>query len=149
MFSRSVVTGRYAGAWLVFVGGAAGALIRHLIDAAMPRPAGIPLSILGINLLGALLLGLLVGLITGAGLPTPRQLRMRLLLGTGVLGGFTTYSTLALDTAHFINDGRWVDALAYSLGTVVIGAAATALGLWAGRRAAQIRAIDRAGGDEE
>lgn len=149
MSSPPAAVGRYAGAWLVFVGGALGALVRHLVDAATPRPADIPLAILGINLLGALLLGMLVGLITGAGLPTSRQLRMRLLLGTGVLGGFTTYSTLALDAAHFINEGLWAEALAYSLGTVLIGAATAAIGLWIGRRVARTRAVDRAGEDEE
>lgn len=140
---------RYAGAWLVFVGGAGGTLVRYLIDAAVPRPSGIPVSIFAINVAGALLLGLLVGLITGADVPSANQLRLRLLLGTGVLGSFTTYSALAFDTAGFVVSGRWGAALAYGLATVIIGGAATVLGLGSGRRIARVRAIERAGGEPE
>lgn len=139
--------GRYGGISLVFTGGAVGALTRYLIDTTASRFDGIALDIFVINVVGAFLLALAVGYITGAGEPTRNQLRFRLFFGTGVMGGFTTYSTLANETAHLFVGGRMTAALTYALGTIVVGAAASVVGLFVGRRAAQIRSLDRV--DEE
>ena len=138
-----MVTQRYDGIWLVFCGGALGTLLRYLIDIAPTRLAGFALDIFIINVVGAFLLAFLVGWITGAGEPTPKQLRLRLLLGTGMMGGFTTYSTLAVEVAHSLSDGRWLGALAYSLGTVLGGAMLSVAGLLAGRRAVRARRLRR------
>ncbi len=138
-----MVTQRYDGIWLVFCGGALGTLLRYLIDIAPTRLAGFALDIFIINVVGAFLLAFLVGWITGAGEPTPKQLRLRLLLGTGMMGGFTTYSTLAVEVAHSLSDGRWLGALAYSLGTVLAGAMVSVAGLLAGRRTVRARRLRR------
>ena len=131
---------RFAGAWLVFLGGAAGALLRYLLTASSST-TGFDWRVFLINIVGAFLLALLVGWISGDGQPSPGQLRLRLLLGTGMMGGFTTYSTFALALARQIGDGMWLVALAYSLGTVLVGAAASLGGLWLGRRAARAAAL--------
>ena len=134
---------RYSGAALVFCGGALGTLLRYLIDAASARVSGFALDIFIINVVGAFILAALVGYIAGAGEPTRDQLKLRLFLGTGMMGGFTTYSTLAVETAHNIGDGRWASALVYSLGTVLVGALLSVAGLLAGRRAVRARRLGR------
>ena len=138
---------RYSGAALVFCGGALGTLLRYLIDVASVRVSGFALDIFIINVVGAFILAFLVGWITGAGEPTRNELRLRLFLGTGVMGGFTTYSTLAVETAHNIGDGRWANALVYSLGTLLVGALVSVAGLLAGRRAVRARRLGRVSGE--
>ncbi|WP_182141805.1 MULTISPECIES: CrcB family protein [unclassified Schaalia] len=138
---------RYSGAALVFCGGALGTLLRYLIDVASVRVSGFALDIFIINVVGAFILAFLVGWITGAGEPTRNELRLRLFLGTGVMGGFTTYSTLAVETAHNLGDGRWTSALVYSLGTVLVGALLSVAGVLAGRRAVRARRLGRVLGE--
>ena len=138
---------RYSGAVLVFCGGTLGTLLRYLIDAASVRVSDFALDIFIINVVGAFILAFLVGWITGAGEPTRNELRLRLFLGTGVMGGFTTYSTLAVETAHNLGDGRWTSALVYSLGTVLVGALLSVAGVLAGRRAVRARRLGRVLGE--
>ena len=83
---------------LVFSGGAAGSLTRYVITAVTPGAWGQPAATFVINIVGAFALGwLLEALLRRPGDPD-RQTRSRLLLGTGFLGGFTTYSALAVDS---------------------------------------------------
>ncbi|NOJ58596.1 fluoride efflux transporter CrcB [Arthrobacter sp. 260] len=90
---------------LVFVGGMAGTLCRYWLEGVVPRPLGLPVPTLAINLLGAFLLGLLLEALLRAG-PDQGKLRSaRLLLGTGLLGGFTTYSTFAVEAVALGIDG--------------------------------------------
>lgn len=147
MRDRQGSSSRFGGIWLVFSGGALGTLLRYLIDAASVRASGFALDIFIINVVGAFILAFLVGWITGAGEPTRDQLRLRLFLGTGMMGGFTTYSTLAVETAHGQVDGQWGGALTYSLGTVVVGALLSVGGLLAGRRAVRARTIGQTSGE--
>ena len=137
---------RYSGAVLVFCGGTLGTLLRYLIDAASVRVSDFALDIFIINVVGAFILAALVGYITGAGEPTRNQLKLRLFVGTGTMGGFTTYSTLAVETAHNIGDGRWASALVYSLGTLLVGALLSVVGMLAGRRTVRARRIGRVPG---
>ena len=140
-------TQRYDGVWQVFCGGALGTLLRYLIDVASVRVSGFALDIFIINVVGAFILAFLVGWITGAGEPTRNELRLRLFLGTGVMGGFTTYSTLAVETAHNIGDGHWASALVYSLGTLLVGALLSVAGVLAGRRTVRARRLGRVSGE--
>ncbi|MBG6213918.1 MAG: CrcB family protein [Cryobacterium sp.] len=123
---------RYLG--LVFLGGTVGTALREALGLALPpvdltMDAGLPLTTLGINLLGALLLGLLLEALVRRGHDAGRRRTLRLLLGTGLLGGFTTYSALAIDSALLLRDGAVGIALAYALGTVLLGGLATWLGI--------------------
>ena len=119
---------------LVFAGGTIGTGLRQLLVMLVPPVDGVPVVIVGINLVGAFLLGLLLAALTRRGPDEGARLRVRLLLGTGVLGGFTTYSALATDTTVLLTGGAVGPALLYALGTVLIGALAS----WLGIRAADV-----------
>jgi CrcB protein len=102
----------------------------------MPTPpGGVPWTTLGINVLGCLLIGLLIAV---AVLRRPHPL-LRPFLGTGVLGGFTTFSGYAVDGLGLLVDGRPGPAAAYLGGTLAGALGATWLGLACGRRLAGLR----------
>lgn len=119
---------------LVFAGGTAGTLTRFGLAEVIPTPAGLPLGILLINVSGAFALGLLLEALARRGPDVGRRRVWRLLLGTGFLGGFTTYSALAVDSALLIGDGRVLAGLSYLAGSVVSGFCATAAGFATARR---------------
>lgn len=103
---------------LVFLGGGAGALVRALLLAAFPVSGTLPVTVLVVNWVGAFLLAFLTGALLAAapgGALSARAEELRLTLGTGFLGGFTTYSTFALALAQLALDGRWGVAAAYAL----------------------------------
>ena len=114
---------------LVFAGGTVGTALRELLAIWVPPVAGVAVVIVGINVVGAFLLGLLMETLTSRGPDEGRRRQLRLLLGTGVLGGFTTYSALATDTGLLLADDRLGTALLYALGTVVVGALASLAGI--------------------
>lgn len=118
---------------LVVLGGAVGTALREGLSLALPAVdlAGgrLPLGTVAINLLGALLLGLLLEMLVRRGHDAGGRRAVRLLLGTGLLGGFTTYSALATDSALLMQGGMVAVALAYALGTVLLGGLATLLGI--------------------
>lgn len=128
---------------LVFLGGVLGTAAREALSLAVPGVDGIPVAILAVNLAGAFLLGLLLESLARRGADHGARRLVRLLLGTGVMGGFTTYSALAADTALLLGDGRAGAGILYGLGTVLLGAAATWLGIWAGMRAQERRGAAR------
>jgi CrcB protein len=113
--------------WLVAVGGAAGALARYGLSRAFPVSAGhFPTTTLAINLSGAFMLGLLLEALLRRGRPDHW---LRMLGGVGVLGAFTTFSTLANETALLGRDGHTATAVAYDAVSLVGGVAAVVLGL--------------------
>lgn len=114
---------------LVAAGGAVGTAARDGISLAVPAVGGFPFGILAINLIGALLLGVLLEALLRSGPDTGGRLLLRLGLGTGFCGGFTTYSALASATAVLLADGRTLLGLDYAVGTVVGGALATTAGI--------------------
>lgn len=129
---------------VVAVGGAVGAPLRYTLAHALPpAPHGWPTATFLTNLLGALLLGVLLEGLARLG-PDPGARRVvRLGVGTGVLGAFTTYSTLATEAVLLGRDGRTGLAVTYGLVSAVAGygAAAAGIGLAAlGHRAARSRA---------
>jgi CrcB protein len=119
---------RWGAVGLVFAGGTVGTAVRELLAITVPPAAGVAVVIVGINVGGAFLLGLLLETLAGRGRDEGRRRRLRLLLGTGLLGGFTTYSALATDTSLLLADNRLGAALLYALGTVLLGTLAS----WAG-----------------
>lgn len=117
---------------LVVLGGAAGTLTRYgvYVGVAAVAPSMLyPLGTLGVNIIGAFLLGFLVERLARFDDTNGRRRGLRLLLGTGVLGGFTTYSTLAVDAAGLLVDGHWGLSLGYAALTLVVGGAASLLGI--------------------
>ncbi|SFR51677.1 fluoride efflux transporter FluC [Microbacterium azadirachtae] len=111
---------------LVVAGGAIGTAARLGLGLALPAPAGgglgaVPWATLVANLLGAFLIGVLAARLPGSS-------AVRILLGTGVLGGFTTYSAFAVGTVTLWHTQPWL-AAAYAAGSVVLGIGAAVLGL--------------------
>jgi len=114
---------------LVATGGTAGTALRELLANAVAQVDHVPVSIFGINILGAFLLGGLVESMARRGPDDGWRRALRLLLGTGVLGGFTTYSALATDTVLLLVRADIGTALLYSLGTVTLGGVASLAGI--------------------
>ena len=118
---------------LVAAGGCAGTLVRAALERAWPAaPGHLPTTTLAINLVGALALGLLLGVLG------ERRPHLRLALGTGVLGGLTTHSTFILESHRLLASGGAAGhaalGVAYLVGSMAVGLAAAGLGLWlAGR----------------
>jgi len=107
-------------------GGVLGALARYGLSAAFPHgPTGFPWATFAINVSGCLLIGILMVLITDV---WPSQRLIRPFLGTGVLGGYTTFSTAIVDVQHLLGVGAAGTALAYLAGTVIAALAAVYTG---------------------
>lgn len=109
---------------LVGLGGAAGTLGRYVLGVTLPYAEA--LTVLGVNLVGALLLGVVVSLLAG------KHPRLQLFLGTGLCGGFTTYSAFAVGTVELV--GTPGAAAMLALSTVIGGVAVTLAGIWFGGR---------------
>ncbi|MCP1469403.1 CrcB protein [Sphingobium sp. OAS761] len=117
---------------IVMGGGAVGAGARYLlgrIAGHLAPGASWPWGTFAANLLGGLAMGLLAGWLArahaGAGTGEP----IRLLLGVGLLGGFTTFSSFSLETMLLIERGQWALGVAYALASLVGAVVALALGL--------------------
>jgi fluoride exporter len=110
-------------AWIgVGVLGAVGSWARFGVGGlvAAHRPSAFPLGTYVVNLTGGFLLGLLTGLsVTGDPL---------LVFGTGLLGGYTTFSTWMVEAQRLGEDGEWRLMWLYLLGSMLAGLAATGLG---------------------
>lgn len=114
---------------LVFLGGGLGTIARHAVNMAAVRWAahGWPIGTFVINILGSFLMGAIAGtFVKHMGLPQ----ELRLFLATGVVGGFTTFSTYALEIVLLLGRGATLVAVAYALGSLVLGAVALVLGMW-------------------
>lgn len=98
---------------LVFVGGMGGTLSRFWLDGILPTPLGLPLPTLLINLSGSFLLGLLLEALLRTGPDRGRSRMVRLLAGTGFLGGFTTYSAFAVEAIGLGTEGDYWLAAGY------------------------------------
>ena len=120
-----------AGVGLVFVGGVLGTAARYGVGEAVGPWGRWPAATFGVNVVGAFLLGVLMEALGRRGPDIGVRQRLRLLLGTGFLGALTTYSTLAVDTDLLRRDGYASVAVAYAVGTVVVGFVASTLGIWA------------------
>ncbi|GAA2245125.1 CrcB family protein [Rarobacter faecitabidus] len=118
---------------LVFAGGAVGTCARYGITLLVPGMT-FPAAILAVNLVGAFTLGWLGEALVLRVRTVSARSSLRLLLGTGVLGGFTTYSAFAGDTARFLRDGNLRLGFAYALISIVVGAIAGMAGIRAGGR---------------
>ena len=106
---------------LVFLGGGAGAVFRFALGRWFAVPTGFPWVTFAINVLGSFVLGLLVVLCKDR----PGWLA---LLGVGVCGGFTTFSTFSVETLHLIETEDYASAMGYVVGSVAAGV----LGAWLG-----------------
>ncbi len=120
---------------LVFLGGGAGAVARYGSGLLATRWLGAtwPYGTLGVNLIGAFLIGLIVQVLAlKFSAPEP----LRLLLVTGFLGGYTTFSAFALETTAMLQRGEVAPAALYVALSVLGTVALVLLGQWLGQMAA-------------
>lgn len=136
--SSTVTTTRSPSAWVrqhqaplaVFAGGALGTLVRAGLARLWPHTAGeLPTATLAVNLVGALALGFLLGRLALAP-DTGWRRTLRLGLGTGFMGGLTTYSTFIVEVEHLAGGADLLGAATYLAGSLVAGVALAAVGLW-------------------
>jgi len=116
---------------LVFAGGGAGAVLRFWLAEWVRQfdwGRQFPWATFIINVVGSFVLGVVATAFAG-----DEKASWRLLLGTGVCGGFTTFSTFSVETLQMIEQQRYFAAGGYALGSVLAGL----LGAWAGWRLAK------------
>lgn len=121
---------------LVAAGGGAGAILRYLLSFALARGAAgaWPWPTFIANIAGGLAMGLLAGWLSLRS--GDEGERMRLLLGVGLLGGFTTFSAFSLETLMMVERRAWGQAALYAGASVVLSTGAVFLGLLLMRRVA-------------
>ena len=114
----------------VAAAGGVGAVARLVLDGFLRARVRIayPLGTTVINVTGSFLLGLVTGLALAHGLPA----EWRAVLGTGFLGGYTTFSTASYETVRLAQQRRYRAALVNGVGMLVLALAAAGLGLWLG-----------------
>lgn len=110
--------------------GGLGAAARFLLDGAIrSRSTGtLPWGTIVINLTGSFALGLVTGAIAASALPDG----WGIVVGTGFLGGYTTFSTASFETVRLIQERKFGAAAANGLGVLVAATLAAGLGLWLG-----------------
>lgn len=117
----------------MFAGGALGTALRYAVEEAWVHgDTGWPVATFVVNVVGAFVLGLLLEMLMRRGPDTGRRRSIRLLLGTGFCGAFTTYSTFALETVRLAENGAVATGVAYAAVSVVAGAVAAFAGIAVG-----------------
>lgn len=112
----------------VAAGGAAGSVLRYVVSDPLNRRAS-PWGTVLVNVLGSFLIGVVVGWYSERSADS----LVRVFLGVGVLGGFTTFSTWTVETLALLDAGRPVAGLANAVIPLVSGLAAAAAGIALGR----------------
>ena len=117
----------------VAAAGGLGAVTRLVFDGFLKARLriGFPFGTTVINVSGSFLLGLITGLALAHGLPP----EWRAVLGTGFLGGYTTFSTASYETVRRAQQRRYRAAFVNGVGMLVLALAAAGLGLWLGQLA--------------
>ncbi|WP_308466839.1 fluoride efflux transporter CrcB [Rathayibacter soli] len=112
---------------LLAAAGGVGAIARFMLDGMLRNRLRtvLPLGTIIINVSGSLLLGFLTGLVLFAGTPDG----WRVVVGTGFLGGYTTFSTASVETARLVQERRWLLALINAFGMLVLAVLAAAAGV--------------------
>ena len=114
-------------ALLICIAGGLGAALRLILDGLIRDRVrtGYPVGTTVINVTGCFILGLVTGLAAHQFLPE----RLHLIIGTGFLGGYTTFSTATLETIRLFEDQHYVAATVNAFGALIAGTAAAAFGL--------------------
>jgi len=118
----------------VALGGAAGAVLRYQVGRVLTNALGVktvmqfPWATLTVNIVGSLAMGLLAGWLARNGNEQSEQ--WRLLLGVGLLGGFTTFSAFSLEMMVLVERGQIAQSLLYAFVSVMAGLTALYIGLF-------------------
>lgn len=123
--------------WIVAFGGAVGTLSRYGVGQGVHPDSLFPLATLLVNITGSFALGALLAALVARGDDDAHRRTTRLLLGTGLLGGYTTYSALAVETHTLLRTDHVALGLTYALATVLAGLLAALVGIAVGRAAAR------------
>ena len=114
--------------FLVALGGAIGAAMRYLVGLLpLKEPFSFPVKTFAVNILGCFFIGLVVSFALKTENPNPR---LTLFLKAGICGGFTTFSSFALESLDLIKNGNTFIAFAYIALSVMIGISAVWLAEW-------------------
>lgn len=116
---------------LIFLGGACGTMLRAALERFALADGASVWLVLVINVVGSFILGMVLELVSAVADHRWRQ-AVRLVVGTGFLGGLTTYSTFMLQTTEYLRTGEVVLAGSYLLGTVLGGLGAALAGITIG-----------------
>jgi CrcB protein len=118
---------------LVFIGGGLGAVSRHLSGMAVMRASGpgFPWGTMVVNIIGSFVMGCLIAWLARR---SSGDADLRLLLATGFLGGFTTFSAFSLDAVTLYERGALTAAAAYVIASVTVSILALFGGLWLARQ---------------
>ena len=114
---------------IVGVGSFAGGVLRYILSVGLSKLGRLwafPIGIMLINILGCFLIGVLYGYFKSKATTDPV---LPLLLMTGVLGGFTTFSTFSFETIQLLQQNEWLKAALYVVGSVGLGVAACYWGM--------------------
>ncbi len=113
---------------IIACGGVLGSIARYGVAALAQRiPVQLPIGTFTANLVGCFLIGLFTQLAAGMSVVSPG---MRLFLTAGFCGGFTTFSTFALEIITLADTGHPLQALVYAVSSVVLGLLALLVGVW-------------------
>ncbi len=123
----------------VAVGGAVGSVLRYHVGRWIGQMAGtsnaFPWGTLTVNIIGSLAMGALVGWLARGTIAAPNAEPLRLLIGVGLLGGFTTFSAFSSELITMLHRGQTMLALGYAAASLVAGMAAVIIGLVAAQSA--------------
>ncbi|MFM2136781.1 MAG: hypothetical protein RL021_2181 [Bacteroidota bacterium] len=113
---------------LVLIGGGIGSVLRFGISQAIGRSgvAGFPYGTLTVNLTGCLLIGIVAGMHSGTTLSD----NTKLLLITGLLGGFTTFSSFSIETVQLFQQRQFMEGFLYVTASNILGIGCAAAGYW-------------------
>lgn len=114
---------------IVGVGSFAGGVLRYILSVGLSKLGRLwafPIGIMVINILGCFLIGVLYGYFKSKATTDPV---LPLLLMTGVLGGFTTFSTFSFETVQLLQQNEWLKAAFYVVGSVGLGVVACYWGI--------------------
>jgi fluoride exporter len=114
---------------LVGIGGMLGSVARYLVSINIDSKLNsiFPYGTFAVNILGSLILGIVIGWTNAKG---GESQSLKLLLATGFCGGFTTFSTFALENINLISQRLNHISIMYTIGSLVAGLLAVVVGLW-------------------
>lgn len=113
---------------LIFIGGGLGSVLRYLISKSLNfETAFIPFGTFTVNILGSLLLGLILGIAARSDIFNSNIV---LFLAVGFCGGFTTFSSFALENQALLRTGYYLNFFFYAFGSIILGILAVFLGLF-------------------